>query len=295
MPALRFKTCRLLEGNVWNRELTIIQRRILRRLRNKTRSVKRMIYSRKNLNSYILFAVGSVFLVFSASYFPWGFKIYSFFMGLHRDLRCIIFSLLFSCALSLFKWRSYFQVYYGSLFLWIFLLIVAGGISHPVIAWCDAGNPSPPLSPPGQPLPQPETPPAPAPVPVVIPQLPQPLLSDEERSRILYQRYLINNWGGNDDLGRMVSTINAQLLVERYVEAALVSDGFHPQAILNEYRDIRGSLHSPQGHLLSVRTYESYVTQIRELGTRESVPYRRVLRAINHDLLLPRRIGNRWV
>lgn len=53
MPALRFKTCRLLEGNVWNRKLTIIQRRILRRLRNKTRSIKRMIYSRKNLNSYI--------------------------------------------------------------------------------------------------------------------------------------------------------------------------------------------------------------------------------------------------
>jgi hypothetical protein len=236
MPALRFKTCRLLSGNVWNRELTIIQRRILRRLRNKTRSVKRMIYSRKNLNSDILFAVGSVFLV-----------------------------------------------------------IIAGGISHPVIAWCDAGNPSPPLSPPGQPLPQPETPPIPDPVPVVIPQLPEPLLSDEARSSILYQRYLINNWGGNDDLGRMVSTINAQLLVERDVEAALVIDGFHPQAILNGYRDIRGSLHYPQGHLLSVRTYESYVTQIRELGTRESVPYRRVLRTINHDLLLPRRIGNRWV
>ena len=177
----------------------------------------------------------------------------------------------------------------------IFLLIVTGGISHPVIAWCDAGNPSPPLSLPGQPLPQPETPPVPDPVPVVVPQLPQPLLSDEERSRILYQRYLINNWGRSDDLRRMVATITAQLLVERYVEAALVSDGFHPQAILNEYRDIRGSLHSPQGHLLSVRTYESYVTQIRELGTRESVPYRRVLRAINHDLLLPRRIGDRWV
>ena len=53
MPALRFKTCRLLLGNVWNRELTIIQRRILRRLRNKKRSIKRKIYSRKNLNSYI--------------------------------------------------------------------------------------------------------------------------------------------------------------------------------------------------------------------------------------------------
>nr|YP_010021217.1 ribosomal protein S4 [Malania oleifera]QOK99906.1 ribosomal protein S4 [Malania oleifera]UXG53669.1 ribosomal protein S4 [Malania oleifera] len=53
MPALRFKTCRLLSGNVRNRELTIIQRRILRRLRNKTRSIKRKIYPRKNLNSYI--------------------------------------------------------------------------------------------------------------------------------------------------------------------------------------------------------------------------------------------------
>nr|UJP67980.1 ribosomal protein S4 [Dinetus racemosus] len=53
MPALRFKTCRLLSGNVWNRKLTIIQRRILGRLRNKKRSIKRKIYSRKNLNSYI--------------------------------------------------------------------------------------------------------------------------------------------------------------------------------------------------------------------------------------------------
>nr|UDH58353.1 ribosomal protein S4 [Brasenia schreberi] len=53
MPALRFKTCRPLPGNVRNRELTIIQRRILRRLRKKNRSIKRKIYPRKNLNSYI--------------------------------------------------------------------------------------------------------------------------------------------------------------------------------------------------------------------------------------------------
>ncbi|CAI8592960.1 unnamed protein product [Vicia faba] len=50
---MRFKTCRLLSGNVRNRELTIIQRRILRRLRNKKRSIKRKIYPRENLNSYI--------------------------------------------------------------------------------------------------------------------------------------------------------------------------------------------------------------------------------------------------
>jgi hypothetical protein len=167
----------------------------------------------------------------------------------------------------------------------VLFFLVAGGISHPVVAWCDAGNASPPpFSPPGEPLPQPETPPAP--IPVVIPQLPQPLLSDEARSSILYNRYLVLNWGGNDDLRRMVSTINAQLIVERYVEAALVDDGFHPQAILEQYRDIRGSIHSPQGRLLDVRTYESYVTQIREHGTRESVPYRRVLRAIHRSDIL---------
>ena len=50
---LRFKTCRLLSGNVRKRELTIIQRRILRRLRNKKSHLKRKISPRENLNSYI--------------------------------------------------------------------------------------------------------------------------------------------------------------------------------------------------------------------------------------------------
>ncbi|CAN1798241.1 Ribosomal protein S4, mitochondrial [Linum perenne] len=53
MSALRFKTCRLLSGNVRKRELTIIQRRILRRLRKKKEDMKRKIYPRENLNSYI--------------------------------------------------------------------------------------------------------------------------------------------------------------------------------------------------------------------------------------------------
>jgi len=54
MSPLRFQTCRLLSGNVRNRELTIIQRRILRRLRNRKRSIKkRKIYPKKYLTSYI--------------------------------------------------------------------------------------------------------------------------------------------------------------------------------------------------------------------------------------------------
>nr|UOW80533.1 ribosomal protein S4 [Abelmoschus esculentus] len=50
---MRFKTCRRLSGNVRNRELTIIQGRILRRLRNKKRYIKKKIVTRKNRNSYI--------------------------------------------------------------------------------------------------------------------------------------------------------------------------------------------------------------------------------------------------
>lgn len=85
----------------------------------------------------------------------------------------------------------------------------------------------------------------------------------------------------------MVSILDSQMIVERAVEAALVEDGYTPDSILLKYREIRGILHSPQGELLNPRTYSSYVTQIMEHGTRESVPYRRILRAIqNFDLFL---------
>lgn len=87
----------------------------------------------------------------------------------------------------------------------------------------------------------------------------------------------------------MVSIIDAQLAVERYIEAALLDDGFRPQSVIYRINEIRGLIHSPQGELLSEQTYRSYVTQIREHGTRSSVPYQRVRRAVlNYDLLLER-------
>ncbi|KAG8646845.1 hypothetical protein MANES_09G035001v8 [Manihot esculenta] len=117
-----------------------------------------------------------------------------------------------------------------------------------------------------EPVTPPEAPPVPQPVPqpVVIPQLAQPLISDDTRRSLLYNRYLLLNLGGNEDLQRMVSIIDAQVIVERDVEAALVDDGFRPNSILARYREIQGLIHSPQGELLSECTYHSYVTQIRE-------------------------------
>lgn len=216
---------------------------------------------------------------------------------LHHDLKCVLFSLLLTCTVALLRWRSFFWVYSGYRFkLALFVLLLAATCSAPVIAWCDPGNPSPPPSPLRQPLPLPEAPFPPGPEPIVVPGLPQPLLTDAERGRVLTQGYfalipneerneillsLENNQGGNDNLRRMVSTVGAQMIIERSVEEALVHDEvLNPDFIRHRYPEIRDVLHYPRGRLMGVRTYESYVTQIMERGTRESVPYRRVLQAI---------------
>ena len=215
-------------------------------------------------------------------------------VNLHPDLQYMLLSLLLSFSISLWKYRI-FSFYYSPFPLFSFLLagpiLVYFLVSAVPIVYCDAHNAFSPPSPPQlpeEPQPLPESPPVIQ--QPIIPELPQPLLSDEMRSAILYRRYLLLNWGGDPDLRRMVSIIDAQVIVERYVEAALVDDGFTPQSISDSSRELRGFVHTPRGELLSARTYGSYVTQIREHGTRASVPYRRVIRAVqNYDLLLERR------
>nr|YP_010380953.1 cytochrome c oxidase subunit 2 [Stylosanthes pilosa]UDH54838.1 cytochrome c oxidase subunit 2 [Stylosanthes pilosa] len=131
------------------------------------------------------------------------------------------------------------------------------------------------------------------PVPV-IPQLDPPLLTVEERRGILYRRFGLLNFGGNDNLRRMTSIINYQTIVETSIEAALVDDGFSPQSILLRYPQIRGYLHSPSGDLMAARTYQSFANQIMGLGTRESVPYQRVIQAIHRSHILLDRADGRW-
>lgn len=157
------------------------------------------------------------------------------------------------------------------------------------MAFCEGLNA---FSPPGpvlpEPiLPEPILPPEAPPVPqqVIIPRLPQPLIRDDIRGIILYRRYL--SLRHTDNLQQIVSIIESQVIVERHVEAALIHDGFNANSILAHYREIRGLLHSPRGQPLSERTYHTYVTQIRSEGTRQSLPYRRIIRALERrDLLL---------
>ncbi|KAI9071071.1 hypothetical protein K1719_046973 [Acacia pycnantha] len=143
--------------------------------------------------------------------------------------------------------------------------------------------------PPTSPVASGEAEPAPAPPlapPGILPQLEPPLISDEERIDVLRSRYVLLNLGGDDGLSRMSSIISHQLFIERSIEAALVDDGFNRISIIHKYSEIRGVLHSPQGELLSERTYRAHVNQIREQGTRESVPYRRVIQAVKSSRIL---------
>lgn len=71
------------------------------------------------------------------------------------------------------------------------------------------------------------------------------------------------------------------------VEATLVNDGFSPDAVLNKRHQIRGFLFYPGGTSLSEKTYISYVRSLDTSGTHASVPYKRVIQAIeNQDLYL---------
>lgn len=75
--------------------------------------------------------------------------------------------------------------------------------------------------------------------------------------------------------------------IEKSVEAALVHDGFDPGDVLNGRHQIRGIVLYPRGTPLG--TYQSNYRNIEELGTRGSLPYRRVLRGIRqYDLSLRR-------
>lgn len=75
--------------------------------------------------------------------------------------------------------------------------------------------------------------------------------------------------------------------LEKKIEAALVLDGINPINILNERHQIRGIVFYPRGTALSERTLNTYLSQIERSGTRQSLPYQRILRSLrNYDLRL---------
>ncbi|KAK2995435.1 hypothetical protein RJ640_029067 [Escallonia rubra] len=159
------------------------------------------------------------------------------------------------------------------------------------IAECDgiAAREEPPAPAPGIPAapedaPVPEIPAAP---PVDIPELVQPVISDEQRRMELYNRFLVLALGQrqSQDLYSIVEVVDTQSRIEKTVEAALVQDGVDRLSILGYRHRIRGVMFYPRGHAFSLPTYRSYWSEIERVGTRQSLPFRRIIRAIsNYDL-----------
>nr|YP_009861466.1 hypothetical protein [Mirabilis himalaica]QKN19363.1 hypothetical protein [Mirabilis himalaica] len=118
----------------------------------------------------------------------------------------------------------------------------------------------------------------------VIPELHPPLLDDNTRRAELATRLRTNWWGVTyrDDI--LHSFLDNQIKIEKHPEAALVEDGYSRQVIFEKRHKIRGFLFYPNGRALSEDAYAGYLTQILNLGTRQSVPYRRIMIALhNYD------------
>lgn len=119
----------------------------------------------------------------------------------------------------------------------------------------------------------------------VIPELEPPLLDDNSRREELAARLGANWWGFAYNERILDSFVRSQLSIERHVEAALVADGYSPQVVFERRHMIRGFLFYPEGHALREDTYAGYLSQIDNFGTRQSVPYKRVIRSVRNSHL----------
>lgn len=120
-----------------------------------------------------------------------------------------------------------------------------------------------------------------------IPVLEQPLINDDVRRTQLYARLAPHSFVQQLPLRTLVDLVYQQAEVEKKIEASLILDGIHPMRFLVELNRLRGVLFYPQGTPLSPATLARYIREIAQSGTRQSIPYRRVYRAIrNYELFI---------
>nr|WMB97061.1 cytochrome c oxidase subunit 2 [Solanum aethiopicum] len=159
------------------------------------------------------------------------------------------------------------------------------------IAHCDAaGSEDLPPTPPTVELPwaavqAPEAPPEAA--PPVIPELEHPLIPDIQRRAELQHRLSFYFIGRNEPrhLPLFLAILEKQFVLEKRVEAGLVREGFPPQIVLARRSEIRSLLFNHPtrgGAALSENTLNRYLAQGERVGTQQSVPYLRVLRAARY-------------
>jgi hypothetical protein len=113
-----------------------------------------------------------------------------------------------------------------------------------------------------------------------------PLLADEMRRQELLDRLTLNSLAKGEALS-LESIVGKQLLIEKRIEEALLSDGYERDSLLNKRHEIRGFLFYPQGKPFLEATYAKYLDHILNHGTHRSLPYNRIMDAIrNKNLFL---------
>ncbi|KAK7232562.1 hypothetical protein RIF29_46995 [Crotalaria pallida] len=113
------------------------------------------------------------------------------------------------------------------------------------------------------------------------------LIPIQARMEELRNRLETNSIGQNLSENQWKGIVAAQIVVEENVETALVEDGYPPDAILAKRHQIRGFMFYPSGTPLSEKTYCSYAKTVEDLGPRASVPYKRVMKALErYDIFL---------
>lgn len=119
------------------------------------------------------------------------------------------------------------------------------------------------------------------------PVAPEVLISDEQRREELHSRLAINSIDKPLNPGLRDSIVERQVLIEKKMEKALLSDGYSRESLFNNRHQIRGLLFYPRGAPLSESTYRSYLHYMENFGTHRSKAYLRIMEAIyNNDLSL---------
>nr|YP_010930487.1 succinate dehydrogenase subunit 3 [Rheum palmatum]WKL06586.1 succinate dehydrogenase subunit 3 [Rheum palmatum] len=120
-----------------------------------------------------------------------------------------------------------------------------------------------------------------------VPTLEPPLIPDAARRAILYERIGPQAYVFQIPLETVVDLVYQQAEIERHIEACLIADGIPVGSLQQNVNGLRSVLFSPQGTLLSRATLARHLLEITRNGTRQSIPYRRVYRAIrNYDLFI---------
>nr|YP_010127565.1 hypothetical protein KQ602_mgp35 [Bougainvillea spectabilis]QPP04889.1 hypothetical protein [Bougainvillea spectabilis] len=222
--------------------------------------------------TYLALLVFSIFICLIILFFLFKLK--------KKKLHYFFVLLLYFVVLVLI---SLLKIFLGESLATVFASVLAGSLGCDFGPGSSEGSSSQPNPVNGVNEEQPDA----APPEPVAPEVFNPLISDEQRREELHSRLAINSIDKPLNPGVRDSIVERQVLIEKKMEKALLSDGYSRESVFNNRHQIRGLLFYPRGAPLSESTYRSYLHYMENFGTHRSKVYHRIMEAIyNNDLSL---------